>query len=81
MYRLTSNWFKEEKKKLLKKTFVYEVFLKSWYQETPNDIQEEVMCECEYIEDAWIFLKENAENYMEYYPLTEIGIRLTTKYV
>ncbi len=55
---------------------MYEVFLKSWYQEIPNDIQEEVMFTCDCIEDAWNFLKIHAENYIEYYPLVEFGIRL-----
>ena len=55
---------------------MYEVFLKSWYQEMPNDIQEECMHEFETIEEAFDFLKINAEHYIEYYPLVEMGIRL-----
>lgn len=55
---------------------MYEVFLKSWYQEIPNDIQEDVMFTSDYIEDAWDFLKIHAENYIDCYPLVEIGIRL-----
>ena len=55
---------------------MYEVFLKSWYQEIPNDIQEEIMFKCDNIEDAWDFLKIYAEHYIEYYPLVEMGIRL-----
>lgn len=55
---------------------MYEVVLKSWYQETPNEIQEEIMYQCEFIEDAWDFLKQHAEHYIEYYPLTEMSIRL-----
>lgn len=55
---------------------MYEVFLKSWYQETPNTIQEEVMGTFKYIEDAWIFLKKNADYYIEFYPLEEMGVRL-----
>lgn len=58
---------------------MYEVFLKCWYQETPNDIQEEIMYSCENIEVAWIFLKTNAEHYMEYYPIVEMGVRLKIK--
>jgi hypothetical protein len=37
---------------------MYEVVLKSWYQEMSNEIQEEIMHECDNIEDAWIFLKD-----------------------
>ena len=55
---------------------MYEVFLKSWYQELPNGIQEESMHEFETIDEAFIFLKLNAEHYIEYYPLVEMGIRL-----
>ncbi len=54
---------------------MYEVFLKSWYQEIPDNIQEEVMHEFESIDEAFEFLKINAGHYMEYYPLVEMGIR------
>lgn len=56
---------------------MYEVFLKSWYQEIPNDgLQEEIMHEFETIDEAFDFLKINAEYYIEYYPLVEMGIRI-----
>lgn len=55
---------------------MYEVVLKSWYQELPNKIQEEIMHECDNIEDAWDFLKQHAEHYIEFYPLTEMSIRI-----
>ena len=58
---------------------MYEVFLKCWYQETPEDMQEEVMGEFNNIEDAAEFLKSNIDNYIEYYPIVEIGIRLKNK--
>ncbi len=51
----------------------YEVYIKCWYQEAGE--QEEVMHTSEHIEDAWKFLKENAENYIENYPLIGMGIR------
>jgi hypothetical protein len=37
------------------------------------------MCECDNIEDAWNFLKIHAENYIEYYTLTEMGVRKKKK--
>jgi hypothetical protein len=55
---------------------MYEVFLKSWYQELPDIEQEEVMYKCDNIEDAWEFLKTRANFYIEYYPLVEMGVRL-----
>jgi len=56
---------------------MYEVFLKSWYQEIPNDeLQEENMHEFETIDETFDFLKINAEHYIEYYPLVEMSIRL-----
>jgi hypothetical protein len=56
---------------------MYEVFLKSWYQELPNDgIQEEIMFESDNIDDAWNHLKLHADHYMEFYPLVEMGVRL-----
>ena len=55
---------------------MYEVFLKCWYQEQPTEIQEERMYECDNIEDAWSFLRQMAECYIEFYPLQEMGIRL-----
>lgn len=55
---------------------MYEVVLKSWYQELPNEIQEEIMYEADNIEDAWNFLKKHAEHYIEFYPLTEMSVRL-----
>jgi hypothetical protein len=55
---------------------MYEVFLKCWYQELPDIEQEEVMYECDNIEDAWEFLKTRANFYIEYYPLVEMGVRL-----
>jgi hypothetical protein len=55
---------------------MYEVFLKSWYQELPDIEQEEIMYECDNIEDAWEFLKTHANFYIEYYPLVEMGVRL-----
>jgi hypothetical protein len=54
---------------------MYEVFLKCWYQELPNKTQEEVMFSCDYIGDAWDFLKTNADYYIEYYPIIEMGVR------
>lgn len=55
---------------------MYQVFLKSCYQECPELIDEEVMYEVDNIEDAYVFLKNNAEHFIEFYPLVEIGIRL-----
>lgn len=55
---------------------MYEVFLKSWYQESPNETQEEVMHTTDNIEDAFIFLKNNADYYIEFYPLEEMGVRI-----
>ncbi len=55
---------------------MYEVFLKSWYQEKPNDIEEEVWFASDNIEDAMDFLKNNSSYFIEWYPLVEIGIRL-----
>jgi hypothetical protein len=43
---------------------MYEVFLKNWYQESPNNII-----------DAWVYLKTHAENYIENYPIVEMGVR------
>lgn len=54
---------------------MYEVFLKSWYQEIPNNIQEEIMF-TGYFEEAFLFFNENANRYIENYPLIEIGIRI-----
>ena len=42
---------------------MYEVFLKNWYQEIPNDIQEEVMYSCDSIEDAWKLAWESTKIY------------------
>ncbi|WCC46220.1 hypothetical protein [Tenacibaculum finnmarkense] len=55
---------------------MYEVFLKSWYQEMPNETQEEIMGEFDHIEDAFDFLKKNAKRYIEFYPLEEMGVRI-----
>lgn len=33
------------------------------------------MYECDNIEDAWDFLKRNAEYYIEFYPLMKMSIR------
>ena len=56
---------------------MYEVFLKSWYQERPEIIQEECMGgEHKTIEDAFEFLKMNADEYIDYYPIVEMGVRL-----
>jgi hypothetical protein len=38
------------------------------------------MYSCDNIEDAWIFLKTNAEHYMEYYPIVEMGVRFKNKF-
>ena len=54
---------------------MYEVFLKSWYQEIPNNIQEDIMF-TGYFEEAFLFFKQNTEHYIECYPLVEIGIRV-----
>jgi len=55
---------------------MYEVFLKSWYQEKPDQIQDDMMHEFETINEAFDFLKINAGHYIQYYPLVEMGIRL-----
>ena len=55
---------------------MYEVFLKSWYQEAPNETQEEIMGTFNCIEDAFEFLKKNAAHYIEFYPLEEMGVRI-----
>lgn len=55
---------------------MYEVFLKSWYQEVPDEVQDESILEFETIDEAFEFLKINADHYMEFYPLVEMGIRL-----
>ena len=58
---------------------MFELYLKSWYQEEPNNIQEEVIYTADYIEDVWNHLKENGDNYIECYPLVEFGIRISEK--
>jgi hypothetical protein len=58
---------------------MYEVFLKSWYQEMPNETQEEIMGTFDHIEDAFEFLKKNADHYIEFYPLEEFGVRIKKK--
>jgi len=60
---------------------MYEVFIKSWYQELTNNgikdgIQEEVFFESQYIEDASSFLTEKIAYFIEYHAIIEIGIRL-----
>jgi len=58
---------------------MYEVFLKCWYQEIPNDIQEEIMETRDNIDDAFDFLKKHGESYIENYPIVEMGIRIKSK--
>jgi len=55
---------------------MYEVFLKSWYQEMPHETQEEIMGTFDHIEEAFNFLKKNADYYIEFYPLEEMGVRI-----
>lgn len=58
---------------------MYEVFLKSWYQEKPKEIEEEIVFTSESIDDAWDFLKMKGDYFIEYYPLLELGIRVKIK--
>ena len=55
---------------------MYEVFIKSWFQEYPNNIQEEIFYVSKNLDDDWEHLKTFGELFKEYYPIVEIGIRL-----
>ncbi len=55
---------------------MYEVFIKTWYHAEPKNIlQEEVMYSSTDIEDAMKYLNRFAEEWIEIYPIYEMGIR------
>jgi hypothetical protein len=52
---------------------MYKVYIKCWHQESGE--QEEIMFSSENIEDCWEFLVKHGLNYIENYPIIEIGIK------
>ena len=56
---------------------MYEIVLNTWYQETPDEVMEEVYrsMEFETIEDARQYLGKNVEKIIDEFPIEEIAIR------
>ena len=55
------------------------IILNCWYQESPNDIQEEIYLNLTFdcFEDAVKRLNEDIEEIMDWYPVQTIEIRYT----
>lgn len=56
---------------------MYEIILKTWYQDTPDKTYDEVYhgLGFEWIEDACDFLGKNYEEMLNLYPVEEISIK------
>ena len=54
---------------------MYEIFLKTWYQETPEKTYDEIMYESDDFEEICHYFMAHAKYYIDYFPVQEMGIR------
>lgn len=58
---------------------MYQVFLKTWYQETPLKVHDEIMYESDDVDQACHYFLTHVDDILDSFPVQEMGIRIINK--